>query len=136
MSGASAKPPPGPGSGPPDKSAAEPSPPPRRRRKTAAALRYDAASDDAPRILATGTGSAADEIVQLAQEHGVPVHADPQLAELLSALDAGDFIPEELYSIVAEILIFVYEVDDDFAELRHKLTPPPDDSLPREIPAR
>jgi flagellar biosynthesis protein len=110
--------------------------PPRRRRKTASALRYDVASDDAPRILATGTGAAADEIVQMAQQHGVPVHADPQLAELLAALDAGDFIPEELYSIVAEILIFVYEVDDDFAELRNKLTPPPDDSLPREIPAR
>lgn len=86
----------------------------RQRRKAAAALRYDVADDTAPRVVASGYGQNADQIVEMAKQHHVPVHADPQIAELLAGLGAGSQIPQELFLIVAEILIFVYEVDKGF----------------------
>lgn len=115
----------------------------RHRRRAAAALRYDGGigpasdapaggMDAAPRVLATGHGEAAEEMVELAREHGVPVHADPQLAELLATLDAGAAIPEELYAIVAEVLIFVYEVDKSFDGSGPS---PPADEKPRSAAA-
>lgn len=102
------------------------------KRRAAAALRYDPAEDAAPRVLATGHGEAAEEMVELAREHDVPVHADPQLAELLSTLDVGAAIPEELYRIVAEVLIFVYEVDKGF---EGGATSAPADDTPRPAAA-
>lgn len=88
--------------------------PGRHRRRAAAALRYDALEDSAPRVVASGYGHHADQIVEMAKEHRVPVHADPQIAELLAGLGTGANIPDELFLIVAEILIFVYEVDKGF----------------------
>ena len=88
-----------------------------RRRKKAAALRYHQTDDAAPRVLATGQGETADEIVDIAKKAGIPVHADPQLVELLAALDVGSCIPEELYTIVAEVLVFVHEMDQGFVPL-------------------
>lgn len=90
---------------------------PRPKRRTAAALRYDVETESAPRVVASGHGQRAEEIVDLAREHKVPVHADPQLAELLACLDVGARLPEELYLIVAEILVFVHELDKGFTLL-------------------
>lgn len=106
---------------------------PRRRRKMAAALRYGEA-DNAPRVVASGQGHYAEEIMELAREHQVPVHADPQLAELLAALDVGASIPEELYLIVAEILIFVHEVDKGYrlADSWREIDPQAN-NLPKQI---
>lgn len=84
--------------------------------KTAVALSYEP-DDGAPRVVASGTGYVAEKIVEKAKESKVPLHQDSQLAETLSKLEIGDAIPPELYNVVAEILVFV----DDMEHLKKKL---------------
>lgn len=78
--------------------------------KQAIALSYDPA-EDAPKILATGKGKIAERIIEEAKEAKVPVHKDSKLADTLSKLEIGEMIPPELYEVVAEILVFVDQMD-------------------------
>jgi len=78
--------------------------------KTAVALSYEE-GDQAPKILATGKGYVAEKIIETAKEENVPVHKDEKLAATLSKLEIGDYIPKELYGVVAEILVFVDRVE-------------------------
>ena len=80
------------------------------KNKTAVALSYDA-SDTAPKILATGKGYLAERIIEAAKEEEIPIHKDEKLANTLSKLQIGDYIPKELYGVVAEILVFVDRVE-------------------------
>ena len=88
----------------------------KQKPKQAIALEYDP-EEVAPRIVATGRGKIADRIIEAANEADVPVHQDDQLADTLSKLDIGDFIPPELYEVVAEILVFV----DQMEKIRSKM---------------
>lgn len=78
--------------------------------KQAIALSYDP-GDEAPKILATGKGALAERIIEKAKEADVPLYKDDKLADTLSRLEIGDMIPPELYKVVAEILVFVDEMD-------------------------
>jgi len=78
--------------------------------KTAVALSYEE-GDQAPKILATGKGYVAEKIIEAAKEENVPIHKDEKLAATLSKLEIGDYIPKELYGVVAEILVFVDRVE-------------------------
>lgn len=82
----------------------------RQERKTAVALEYEA-GDKAPKVIATGQGILAEKIIDVAKEADVPIHKDEKLARSLSVLDIGEYIPPELYSIVAEVLVFVDRMD-------------------------
>jgi flagellar biosynthesis protein len=75
--------------------------------KRAVALRYDQGTDAAPRVVASGQGLVAEKIVETARDHGVAVEHDPDLAEALAQVELGTAIPEELYPVVAEVLVFV-----------------------------
>lgn len=86
----------------------------KRKQKSAAALKYDVQKDAAPRITASGRGFIAEKILQLANEHNVPVHEDPELAEILTGLPVGSAIPPELYRAVAEILAWVYQMNKGY----------------------
>ena len=81
--------------------------PPRRR---ATALSYES-GNNAPRVVASGTGLLAERIVKLARDSGVPVREDPALAQALAVLEMGDEVPEALYVAVAETLAWAYRVD-------------------------
>lgn len=74
----------------------------------AVALKYD--GDSAPTITATGNYEIAEEIVRIAQEHGVPLYENPELAGILSRLALNDEIPETLYQVIAEILAFAFHL--------------------------
>ena len=84
-----------------------------RELKRAAALTYDAERDNAPRVTAKGSGPIAERIIELAAKHGIPVRNDPALVQVLSKLDIGDTIPVELYQAVAEVLAFVYRLNEE-----------------------
>ncbi len=79
--------------------------------KKAVALQYEQGIDAAPRVVAAGKGFLAEKILEIAKAKDVPVYKDPVLADMLSHLDLGAEIPSELYSIVAEVLVFVYSLD-------------------------
>lgn len=78
--------------------------------KTAVALSYEP-EDKAPKILAAGKGYVAEKILEVANQENIPVHKDEKLAGTLSKLEIGDYIPKELYGVVAEILVFVDRVE-------------------------
>ncbi|MBO4394870.1 MAG: EscU/YscU/HrcU family type III secretion system export apparatus switch protein [Eubacterium sp.] len=80
------------------------------RDKTAVALEYEP-GEQAPKVIATGQGALAERIIDVAKEANVPIHKDAKLAKSLSILDIGEYIPPELYSIVAEVLVFVDSMD-------------------------
>jgi flagellar biosynthesis protein len=77
--------------------------------RRATALRYDGAT--APKVVASGHGLIAERILELARESGVPIKEDPALADLLSSLDLGTEVPEDLYLAVAEALAWAYRLD-------------------------
>ena len=80
------------------------------KQQKAVALKYREGHDAAPSVVAKGRGPLADKIIALARKHGVTVHSDRHLIEILSTLDLYEEIPQELYKAVAEILAFIYKV--------------------------
>jgi flagellar biosynthesis protein len=83
-------------------------------RKKAVALGYAEKKDAAPRVLAKGTGLLAERIIELARQHGIYTYTDPDLVEVLSAVDVDSEIPRELYRAVAEVLAFVYRMNKSY----------------------
>lgn len=79
--------------------------------KKAVALRYQSDRDRAPRIVATGKGELAQHIINEARNAGIPLYEDSELAALLMKLPLDTEIPPELYRAVAEVLIFIYRLD-------------------------
>lgn len=79
-------------------------------RSLAVALKY-APGDSAPKVVAKGRGLIAEEIIARAREHGVFVHESPELVTLLSQVDLDDRIPPTLYVAVAELLAWLYQVE-------------------------
>src|SRR5206468_12253854 len=77
----------------------------------AVALKYDADSMHAPRVVAKGQGAMAQRIRQIAIANGIPILEGKPLARALFTLvEVGQEIPEQFYSAVAEILAYVYEL--------------------------
>lgn len=77
----------------------------------AVALRYTPKVDRAPKVTAKGSGRVAEKIIALAKEHGIPIQEDPALIQVLSQLDFYEEIPPSVYGIVAEILAFIYSLN-------------------------
>ena len=80
-------------------------------KKRAVALKYTPGEAEAPVVVAKGSGTLADSILEKAREHGVPIQEDAALVEVLSKLDLDTQIPPELYQLVAEVLTFVYQAE-------------------------
>ncbi|AXK39367.1 EscU/YscU/HrcU family type III secretion system export apparatus switch protein [Crenobacter cavernae] len=76
-------------------------------RRSAVALTYRD-GQKVPNVVAKGYGELADRIVERAREAGVFVHDSPALVSLLMQVDLDSQIPPELYRAVAEVLAFVY----------------------------
>ena len=88
----------------------------KKARRKAVALRYDAEQDQAPRLIAKGQGVLAEKIIELAREHDIHVYEDPDLVGVLAKLDTNMQIPAELYKAVAEVLAFVYRLNNRLPE--------------------
>ncbi len=80
-------------------------------RRQAIALAYQE-GDDAPKVLAKGYGDVAERIVAEAKRQGIYVHDAPELVSLLMGLDLDERIPPMLYQVIAELLVWVYEISD------------------------
>jgi len=75
----------------------------------AVALQYD--GNSAPKVTARGQGLDAEQIITLAEQHGIPLRTEPELAGILAQIPLGEEIPEELYRAVAEIIAFAYFIN-------------------------
>ncbi|MBI5752609.1 MAG: flagellar type III secretion system protein FlhB [Hydrogenophilales bacterium] len=102
----------------------------------AVALKYEEGQMAAPQIVAKGMGLLAERIMELGQGHAVPVLQAPPLARALYRhADVGDTVPERLYTVVAEVLAYVYQLrNPEYAARRpikpHHLPVPEDMDMP------
>ena len=80
----------------------------------ASALSYTRGKDDAPKVVASGKGEAAEKIIEKAKETKIPIYEDAHLAESLSHISLGSEIPRELYEVVAEVLAFISKLDETY----------------------
>ncbi|SLM29244.1 FlhB2 [Desulfamplus magnetovallimortis] len=79
--------------------------------RLAVAVKYDGKVMDAPTVVAKGSGAVAANIRRIADESGVPLVEDKELARnLYSMVDVGQSVPEELFQAVAELLAYVYKL--------------------------
>lgn len=74
--------------------------------KKAVALSYDEESNSAPVIVASGSGYLAQRIVETARSNGIPVYEDNSLATVLSQMELGSEIPEQLYQAIVDIYVY------------------------------
>ncbi len=79
----------------------------------AVALAYEH-GEFAPKIVAKGRGVVAEQIIARAKEHGIFVHQSKELVSLLMRVDLDDHIPAELYQAIAELLVWLYELEHDY----------------------
>ena len=96
--------------------------------KSAVALAYRE-TDAAPRVVAKGRGLVAEEIIARARAHGVYVHESPELVSLLVQVDLDERIPAQLYVAVAELLAWLYRLENGDTGL-----PPPPRTAPIPTP--
>lgn len=76
----------------------------------AVALGYDPIKDEAPRVLASGKMKMAEQIIAIAKQNGIPIRDDPVLTAALMEIDINQTIPPELYRVVAEVLSYIYRI--------------------------
>lgn len=91
-------------------------------RKHAVALSYNKV-DELPQIVATGAGELARQIIELAERHEIPIHEDQGLAQLLSRLQVGESVSPETFQALAEIMSFLYFVDEEWRAEHEFLAP-------------
>lgn len=77
----------------------------------AVALAYDT-SQAAPRVVAKGSGLLAEAIIAQARESGVFIHESKELVSLLMRVDLDQQIPPTLYRTVAELLAWLYHIEN------------------------
>ena len=91
----------------------------------AVALKYDDATMAAPRVIAKGKDLIANRIREIAAEHGVPLFSAPPLARaLFRSTDIGDEIPTKLYTAVAQILAYIYRLNEGLKPGQRRPEPP------------
>lgn len=96
----------------------------------AVALKYEGESMQAPKVLAKGADHMAARIREVANEHGVPLFEAPPLARaLFASTEIGDDIPEELYLGVAQVLTYIYQLDNFVANGGLEPRPPELDAI-------
>jgi flagellar biosynthesis protein len=79
----------------------------------AVALKYEREKDNAPKVVASGKGEVANNIIKLAQEHDIFIKKDADLVELLSKIELNKEVPPMLYKAVAEVFSFIYKITND-----------------------
>ncbi len=79
----------------------------------AIALKYDKEKDSAPRIVAKGLRLKAEKMREIAKQYNIPIMKNVPLANALYRIDVGQEVPEELYDAVAEVLNFVYALQQE-----------------------
>lgn len=86
----------------------------KKKYKMAAALKYKM-GDKAPVVIAKGEGYIAQKILDIAKENDIPFYIDDNCESLLKYMQIDKEIPEELFEVVAKILVFVNAIDSSYS---------------------
>ena len=79
-------------------------------------LKYSGGSNHAPKVTAKGQGWVAEKIIAMAEQQKIPIKEDRDLVELLGKIDVGREIPESFYKLVAELLAWAYQLNNDYSK--------------------
>lgn len=82
--------------------------------KKAVAMHYD--GTNAPAVTAAASGELAQQLIELARQHGIPLFENETLLELLTEIGVGEEIPETLYLCIAQVIAFAYKIQGKFPE--------------------
>jgi len=85
-------------------------PKPTNKMRNAVALAYQA-NGRAPKVVATGKGLIAEQIIELAKQNGVFVHESKEMVALLMNVELDQEIPSNLYRLVADLLAWLYKIE-------------------------
>lgn len=88
------------------------------KNKKAVAIKYNP-MDPAPKVIATGKGYFAQTLIDKASAHKIPTYKDDALVNELFKLNLGDNIPEDLYRAVAQVLVFVTNLDKEVGRSKY-----------------
>ena len=79
----------------------------------AVALHQVSEVERAPKVIASGRGIIAEQILEVAFSMGIKVREDADLAQVLSAVNEESEIPVEAFAAVAEILVYLYKANNE-----------------------
>ena len=91
--------------------------------KRAIALSYQNNDNAAPKVVAKGSGFVAERILDTAKQHSVPVYQNKTLVSMLMAVELDREIPPELYQAVAEVLAYIYRIDQNIGKKMTDMIP-------------
>jgi flagellar biosynthesis protein len=80
----------------------------------ATALQYDSDKGSAPRVIASGQRKMAEKILAEARKHNISIYEDSALTAALANVNLGEEIPAELYQVVAEVLAYIYRIEEKY----------------------
>ena len=89
------------------------------KQEKAVALKYKPDSSDAPVVIASGYGSIAEKIINIAEKRGIPIFRDDSTASILCMLEVGKNIPPELYEVVATIYSQILKISNEIKDTPH-----------------
>lgn len=81
---------------------------------SAAVIKYDDEAGKSPVVVAQGKGQVAQQIIDLAKKNNIHMQEDSSLVSNLLDMDLGDNIPPQLYSVMAEILLLIEEMEKNY----------------------
>ena len=84
----------------------------------ATALEYET-KEAVPKVVASGKGHIAEKIIEQGEKENITIYKDKELANLMKNLDVGEAIPPSLYNVVAQVLVFVSDMD---VKVKEKIT--------------
>lgn len=119
---------------PADESTTSPRTPPQTA--LAVALKYQPETEFAPKVVASGRGSIAEQILAIAFAKGIKVREDADLAKLLSVIEIDSEIPIEAFAAVAEILAYVYRANGDWPDFLARIREAAGESPPPSLDRR
>jgi len=88
---------------------------PESKDSVAVAIKQSEGENSIPRVVAGGKGGVAQQILEIAFQNGIKVREDADLVELLSVVDVDSEIPLDAFAAVAEILTYVYQLNNAMA---------------------
>lgn len=83
----------------------------REATKQAVALQYRSLAE-LPTVLDSTSGALADQLINIANQLGIPVHESRELVQQLNRLPANVSVPPESFRLIAEVLSFLYHLDN------------------------
>lgn len=89
--------------------------------QVAVALAYRS-SQTAPQVIAKGRGLIAEEIIKRAKASGIYVHESAELVALLAQINLDERIPPQLYVAIAELLAWLYRLENSEETLTDRHT--------------